>query len=452
MSVRVDTSVPRTRLPEQAPVAPPPAPAAPARTNTVDAFQQAPGGVPTGGTAAATVPPQVQQTLTNLPPGTLSPENAAALQTRLSTLSGDALTHELDFLKQNVLNTPNADRATRTYLEMKTLQDTRPGRITQSTVETLTRAVATPRSATGAAGQEGVMGPSQARDAAQALIGMTGSDYKALQGALDNAGNKNNQCIAGADVQGERALLLKAVGARREQLASPGLMDRARSVFGGTSSAMNEVTGYASRIAGSQREDLMRQSTVIDLNGGTGALQQRWNDSCAPTSQQIARAEADPVYARRLHDEPIHSTDSNTAIGREQAEALKNNGGVAVERGQAGGSGMWPEATLDTQVGRYNNHDYARNDIADTPAARQGALDRADTLLKDGIDVPIVVNWDGGGSHALMLTDVRGEGADRQYLLTDPWNGQTGWIKGSDVANGSTSFMCGTGKLSITYE
>jgi hypothetical protein len=382
----------------------------------------------------------------------MSAADRTALQTRLSRLSGEALQKELTFLKSHVFSSPNADRAVRTYLELKTLQDTRPDRISQATVETLTRGVAEARNGKGAAGQEGILGPAHARDAAQALIRMPEQDFKALQKALDNAGMRDKKSVAKADPQAERALILKAVAARKDELANPSVMDRVRGTLGKPSSTMAEITRYAGQIAGTERAKLIEQSTVIDLKAGSGALQQRWQDSCTITAQQIARAEADPIYARQLHNEPIHSGDSNTAIGREQKQILEANGGTAVERGQAGGGGMWPEATLNDFVGKYSNQTYTRTNLADTKEARQGALNRADKLLRDGVDVPIVVGWDGGGSHSMLLTDVRGEGANKQYLLTDPYNGQTAWIRGSDIANGSTDFLCGTGKLIISYE
>ncbi|WP_147444647.1 hypothetical protein [Corallococcus sp. CA053C] len=457
MSVRIQsTGVTQTRLPESQP---PVAPRAPVTRgfNTQDTFQADSTEIgrrarPTQATQAAR--PAAPAAGSRAEPLTL--ETNTALQGRLATMSPADRTHATEFLRQNVLNTPNADRATRTYLDLTAMQATRPDRLSRDTVETLTRAVAEPRG-TGAAGQEGVMGPSQARDAARAVIGMTGRDFNTLQGALQNAGTRNGQAVPGADPQMERALTLKAVGARRGELESPGLFDRIRNTFGDTTREIDDVARFAGQIAGTPRAELARTSTVIAPNGGAGALQQRFDDSCVPTAQQIARADADPIYARQLHGEPIHSLNASTAIGREQRATLEANGGVARPRNGGTGPSLGVTDTamrdiLNAGVAPSNNHRYTTHTVADNPQSRQAALDRSDRLLRDGIDVPIAVLWNGGGGHALMLSDVRGQGANREYLVTDPMQGRTSWLRGSDIAAGNTNFGPGTGRLGFTFE
>ena len=218
---------------------------------------------------------------------------------------------------------------------------------------------------------------------------------------------------------------------------------------------MTQIMGYANNIRGLDRRTLIERSTVLDLDGDAQAeaLQQRFSTSCVPTSQQMARAEADPVYAWQLHQEAIHSTSTTGDIADEQRILLVRAGGRAVARGQAGGRGTWPEnIPLNDFVGRYTNRTYTRHDIADTPQARRQALDRIDDNLRAGIDVPIAVAWDGGGGHALLISDVRGSGNQRRYLITDPWTGRTGWVSYQDIVNGHTDFFAGHGRLWVTYE
>lgn len=375
------------------------------------------------------------------------------LESRLNNLHGTALQNEIQFLRDHVLGSPNADRALRTYLDLRDIQDRHPSRINDDIVHTLTRGVADRRTQA-AAGAEGILGRTQALDAANALARMPQSEYQRVRTLLNQAGTRNGHPVSGADPQVERALILKAVAARRDELQNPGFWDRARMWFGKPSRSMNEIEQYAGQIRGMKRAQLIERSTVLDLDGDAQneALQQRFSTSCTPTSQQMARAESDPIYAWRLHQEAINSTATTGNIADEQRNLLEGAGGRAVARGQAGGVGAWPEATLNNTVGPYTNRTYSRHDVANTSQDRATALDRIDSNLRSGVDVPIVVQWDSSGSHSMVISDVRGSGNNRQYLITDPWTGKTGWISRQDIVNGHTNFMCGTGRLWVTYE
>jgi len=110
------------------------------------------------------------------------------------------------------------------------------------------------------------------------------------------------------------------------------------------------------------------------------------------------------------------------------------------------------ELALRDVASPYTNRVYNRVWVDDSPEARQAALDRIDNLLRRGIDVPISVGWNNGGGHAMIITDVRGTGDDRQYLITDPWNGETRWIRHRDIVRGNTDFIAGRGRLRATFE
>ncbi|HET7526585.1 MAG TPA: hypothetical protein VFK10_11640, partial [Burkholderiaceae bacterium] len=59
-----------------------------------------------------------------------------------------------------------------------------------------------------------------------------------------------------------------------------------------------------------------------------------------------------------------------------------------------------------------------------------------DQRLKAGTDVPIrICNADNSGGHFMMISDVRGEGANKKYLVSDPWTGKTAWIKQTELQN-----------------
>ncbi|HEY8209142.1 MAG TPA: hypothetical protein VIG99_16740 [Myxococcaceae bacterium] len=63
-------------------------------------------------------------------------------------------------------------------------------------------------------------------------------------------------------------------------------------------------------------------------------------------------------------------------------------------------------------------------------------LDRMDKALASGIDLPIRLSTPGqDGGHFMMLTDVRSQEGQREFLVSDPWSGRTTWLKESDLTN-----------------
>jgi hypothetical protein len=86
---------------------------------------------------------------------------------------------------------------------------------------------------------------------------------------------------------------------------------------------------------------------------------------------------------------------------------------------------------------------------------RKAALGRIDDVIRKGDDVPIVVAWSGGGSHTMLITDMRGDINNRRYLVTDPFDGSTTWISRQSIINGNTPFIQSSGlqgNLQFSYE
>jgi hypothetical protein len=386
------------------------------------------------------------------------------LTDRLHGMDDKKFAAESKFLKENVLNSPNADRALRTYNELGGMQDKHPARLKDKHIHVLTKGVAEPRtesyklalgkyqvSIPTTTGKEGVLGQEGAKKAAEALIGMPRTDYKTIDRLLDQAGKKGKERVGGSNPDMERALILKAAGAHAEKLTHPSRADRANTLAGTPSSKMFEIAQYAKEIRGEKADKLAQQSTSIDPYWGNSALQQRWNDSCGPTTAQGMKAELDPIYAKKLHGDFIHDTNTKDKIGKEQKKVLEQHGGIAVKRDAAGGAGTYLDEVLNSQVKKYTGVTYAYNGIADTKADREAALDKVADKLKAGVDVPIRGEWSDGGGHFMYLTDVRGSGADQKFLLTDPWEGKTVWLTREQMASGKTPFPSGEGKFEAAY-
>jgi hypothetical protein len=70
-----------------------------------------------------------------------------------------------------------------------------------------------------------------------------------------------------------------------------------------------------------------------------------------------------------------------------------------------------------------------------------------EAFVKSGTDVPIGVEWGDGVGHALLISDVRGAGDKREFLVTDPGTGRTDWVSRQDIINGNTNFFTNNGRL-----
>lgn len=379
----------------------------------------------------------------------LSDAEVTKLTTRLKGMDDKTFKAESKFLRDHVANSPNGDRAYRTYTDLKDAQDKSKQRITDGHVHVLTRGVAEPRTDK-SKGQEGVLGHDGAMKAAKALTTMSKNDYNKTNALLMKAGKgEDGGTIQQSNPQLEKALILKACGARADEFGKT--KEKLKTVAGKESTPMSQVSKFADEIRGMEKSKLARETTATDPYSGNHALEQRWNDSCGPTTTQGIKAEVDPIYAKQLHREFIHSTSRGSDIAKEQKKWLEGEGGVAVKRGAEGGEGIPLSDLLDKKVGKYTGVDYTHHGTGGTPESRGKALDVVAEKLKKGQDVPIRAEWPGGGGHFMFLTDVRGKGDDQKFLLTDPWSGKTEWMSRKELVKDDCQFPADKGFLSHTY-
>lgn len=308
--------------------------------------------------AAETARAGLQDQLTGLQ--RLSPERAALVMSRVQGLEGEALVREME-LVSHALSSPNPERALGAYGEIQRIIEEDPenaARLNTEVIEMMVNGVANRRTDSDR-GQEGILGVTQVRDAARGLLNMSDDQYASTLATLRQAGqDQDGNPVEGADAGAEQALLLKAVGARRDRLQGH-WYDPLSRMLGNTpesDTALAEITTFAGDIRGTQRDELIRTTTLQDLDDentsdfdpdnpldhtdtrvNNDGLYQRFDMSCAPTSSQILRGEADPIFARQLHlDGGVTNPNSHSQSADQQRAQLENNGGVAVSRlGQA---------------------------------------------------------------------------------------------------------------------
>ncbi len=573
---------PESPTPRSAPTAQPAAPtAAPARNEATKAstpVAKAPAPADTFATGKrASKPPLPGPEFRTQADGLLQRAGVPAAErarigAHLKKLEGAELERESRLL-QHALGSPNADRAVSTYDRLLSLsqESKRAGeRLTPEIREALVKGVADPRTAS-TTGQEGILGKRQAEEAARALVDMPQAQYDTTRSLLSRAGQgSNGQLEPGADAGAERSLLLKSIAARGDRFRES-FMDKLTGVFRQTRNseaerAMQEVRGFANEVRGMDRAELIRTTSALDLErantsrvnpddlranndarGDNDGLYQRWEDSCGPTTAQMTRAEADPVYARQLHKDGLNNPAPTSATAREQqqvlekerfvdgsgrevtltaeqAKAYREQGalpdGITAEAGGAvsrlgsqarerlpaqldaaqaaqelnptqrsaveklvngqtlspaeqaqadaglaalrrrdggsptatevnamradaarGGNGMRLNFAL-ADITRQSTHiDYKTNWVG-RDGLGAAHLREFNTRLQAGQDVPIrVSDARNSGGHFMLVSDVRGEGDNRRYLVSDPWSGRTSWVNQRDLLDPNSGFL-----------
>lgn len=268
----------------------------------------------------------------------------ARIADRIAGLEGYELMVEMERIRR-VMDGPNADRALHALAGIDGLVDghAEAHRIDDAMLDMLVSGVADRRTESDR-GSEGILGARRAREATAALLAMDDATYDATRALLDDAGrDADGRTVEGADAGAEQALLLKAVAARADALADPTKRE----------AAMLELKAFGEAIRGTERGELIRRTTVLDIDdantstrdpndlaGGetdtrtdNDGLYQRFEDSCGPTTAQTMHAEIDPVYALSLHERGLHDPSLAHATTEEQRYVLEDVGrGTAIPR------------------------------------------------------------------------------------------------------------------------
>jgi hypothetical protein len=198
----------------------------------------------------------------------------------------------------------------------------------------------------------------------------------------------------------------------------------------------------------------------------------------------------DPIYALTVHrknqdvtkDDPRTSpTDSvdahvngkkvgNHDVADEQREILEDHGGNATERKNGGGAGMGLEAALNSET-RWTGVTYEEHGVQgpgmrpNLPEPYKKVNDDAqdknlhdvfakvDADLANGIPCALrVTNAKNSGGHFVAVAGVTGAGADKTYVIHDPWDGKTVYVKASDLEHGNVKpAIAGWNQLSHVY-
>jgi hypothetical protein len=265
------------------------------------------------------------------------------------------------------------------------------------------------------AAKVGVIDARMASRVPGAVGALADADYTAFRALLSSAGSDT-----------ERAFILKALASGH---------------------TLAEVTTFAGTIKGMTDAWLIQNLNVLqiasgtDTGGGAGIIQQ-FGNSCGPTSVQVLRAVADPIYALSLNSAGPVGQASQTAVTNpatipnavtagEQSTILTTHatagtGNAPSDRASPGG-GAWVESDMNSRK-QATGVEYKRRDIGDGVNVDQ-ALAILTVNVGMGIDVPIIVGSK-AGDFAHYVVVVRKDG--NRYQIHDVWAGQTVWRTATD--------------------
>ena len=256
--------------------------------------------------------------------------------------------------------------------------------------------------------QPGVLTAHQASRVEPAVLALGEADYTAFRSLLQSAGSDM-----------ERAFLCKALAAAR---------------------TLADIQAFADTIRGLSNNWLLRNLNVVDLNEADGVergIIQQYGNSCGPTSVQIIRASADPIYALALrsagpieqaseHAVSAPDTIPNQMLAGEQkaildTHAAAGTGNPATDRTQPTG-GAWVEAEMNA-LAAATGVTY-QTSIVGTQITLNAALDILKNSLAAGIHVPIVVGGSvGDTAHYVMAMAISGS----RIQIHDVATGDTIW-------------------------
>jgi hypothetical protein len=237
--------------------------------------------------------------------------------------------------------------------------------------------------------------------------------------------------------------------------------------------SMDDIEKFADQIRGKGSTWLSENLRATGDADNAPGLKQQWSCSCAPTTAEVVRAEMDPIFALKLHQENTDITQADPrprnpydpseytggtgpkgdrGVADDQREILEGNDGNAVERNKEGGRGMPTDDALNTETKwtgiTYEGHEarpMSHYDVGGpgNAAFHQIGQERLDTAmakldadLANGIPCALrITDADNAGGHAVAVTGVQA-GPPKTYIIHDPWDGKTVHVKASDLAQG----------------
>jgi hypothetical protein len=234
-------------------------------------------------------------------------------------------------------------------------------------------------------------------------------------------------------------VLLKALAARRLRLTTAE-----------APAAMAELVRFAAIIRGVAPGVLVHRASVVLPREGTeglagGSLTQKTSNSCAGTTALIAIGEADPFVAWVLHaDGKLDgwAGGDQSVAARLQRAIITSDKRVYASTycGWGGGGGTDPDHVSSRFATPFTGLRYERVKYFYRLEADADHTERLAQIVEAGQDVPLRLgdpeDQPSNYSHAVIITDVRGEPGQREFMILDPMRGEPEWTPQSRINEG----------------
>ena len=216
---------------------------------------------------------------------------------------------------------------------------------------------------------------------------------------------------------------------------------------------VKELQDFAKKIKGKDAKWMRDNLSLTGSSTGAGVMQQ-WHHSCNATTVQAVRAQMDPLYALKVHEQNpkldqadnADATKVNPKLAEEQRSMLastyqgsvapaKGYAGVPVARSAAGGAGRWADDLLNN-LSDSTGVKYSTKKIGTGMTVDQ-AVGKIDSGMSKGEPVPIVIgNSSTQYTHYVLITGME-VGPPKQYSIHDPWSGTTVVRTEAQLKNGT---------------
>lgn len=291
-----------------------------------------------------------------------------------------------------------------------------------------------------------------ARDATQAIINMPDEEFKSVKEGLDHVKREPDTTgpdgkvmkglpVDADDATARQAVLLQAVAARRDKFDRVST-NRDQNDPSYSREGSKEGKDTAAEI--SEFADKLQGMTKYNIVGAisTKYIAQEYQNTCAQTTAQVQHADSDPIYAMKLHDDPNFAAKEQKRLHEESAPG-------ATVRARDGSEEKKPGSHITTNIS------HSLDEVADSThlkykrgadglygeaASKEKEADQTKRLegaLKDGQTVPIRVADEKDNGHSMSVSNVRGEGAAKQYYVHDPLSGLSKWVSEQSFHDGT---------------
>ena len=253
--------------------------------------------------------------------------------------------------------------------------------------------------------------------------------HPVLGGAQAERATALEKALSPADAADYKGLLDGAKSDKEKQYLRKGLA---------AGHTVAELKAFDAKIAGKDEQWLQDNLALTGDSKGKGVKQQ-WSMSCNATTAEAVKAELDPLYALKMHednpklseadDSDANKLNPNLAADQkaqlQSAQADGSAGGQARNRGDAAKvRGRWNTDLLN-KVSDTTGLSYGRQRM-DTDAEKTKGVADINAAVDQRMPVPLVVG-DGGANvnaHYVLIT-ASDPGPPRYYSIHDPASGDT---------------------------